>query len=482
LRRDPGALRLRDSAAVGWTRFGAGGDDTGSRCDTLALAVSAATIFYVWRIQEIFPVFATLQLPKLVSVAVPILYVLDRDRRRSLARLRHPVSVAVAVILVMVVASIPTSLYPAMSFQFLVQDFSKTLLLAALLTASVRSFVDVERFAWHLVLGASLFAAVLMALGSDEYGARLGGVSFYPGARTSYDPNDVGLFAVCTLPVAVYFIQCGARKSVRVLAACAAAFLIYIVVQTASRGAFLSLAAVAGFGLLRFRSIPAGRRMGMTVLAVVALVSISGDTYWQRVASILRPSEDYNWSGKDEVGRLEVWKRGIGYMADRPVLGVGARVYEQAEGTLSPQGRSGARGWKWSTAHNSFLQIGVELGVAGLAAFVAMFGLAYLAMQRIARAGATHSERTLAEAFSGMLVGYVVAGFFLSQAYSTYLYFTMGMLLGLAGVARTGLAPVPVPLPPRGTMRRGRPGALNPAASGPVAMPGQRRDSGPWLA
>ena len=42
----------------------------------------------------------------------------------------------------------------------------------------------------------------------------------------------------------------------------------------------------------------------------------------------------------------------------------------------------------------------------------------------------------LGEAHAAAIVGYVVSGFFLSQAYAPYLYFVVGMVIGLDISAR----------------------------------------------
>src|SRR2546426_7538451 len=38
----------------------------------------------------------------------------------------------------------------------------------------------------------------------------------------------------------------------------------------------------------------------------------------------------------EESGRIEVWRRGVGYMLQSPILGVGPDNFQTAEGRLSP--------------------------------------------------------------------------------------------------------------------------------------------------
>ena len=75
-------------------------------------------------------------------------------------------------------------------------------------------------------------------------------------------------------------------------------------------------------------------------------------------------------------GRIQIWQRGMGYMLDHPLLGVGAGNFPTAEGTISSIARNTPswKGVRWSAAHNSFVEIGAELGVPGLILFLLTLG------------------------------------------------------------------------------------------------------------
>ena len=154
---------------------------------------------------------------------------------------------------------------------------------------------------------------------------------------------------------------------------------------------------------------------------------------------MLNPTADYNWLGGSESGRMEVWKRGLGYMAERPFLGVGARAFGVAEGHISVMAEEfewSKDGFKWSAAHNSLVQIGAELGVFGLVLFVSLLVVAFRTALTLARGppgriAPDHPTRMLGQALVASLIGYSVAGFFLSQAYAPHLYALLGLLVGL---------------------------------------------------
>ena len=95
----------------------------------------------------------------------------------------------------------------------------------------------------------------------------------------------------------------------------------------------------------------------------------------------------------------------------------------------------------WSSPHNSFLQVGAELGIPALVVFIttilgALLLAGRLARDASARGGPERATAALARAQGALLVGYVVSGFFLSQAYAPFLYVSLGSIVGLNVAAR----------------------------------------------
>ena len=112
-------------------------------------------------------------------------------------------------------------------------------------------------------------------------------------------------------------------------------------------------------------------------------------------------------------------------MVDNPILGSGAGTYQVAEGAVN-------QGGKWLTAHNSFIQIGVELGVGG---FILLIALLRSSISRVRRFRIEHFQQKsqagkhvwLATALEISLWGYCVVGFFLSWAYSSVFLFLIAL-------------------------------------------------------
>jgi O-antigen ligase len=147
--------------------------------------------------------------------------------------------------------------------------------------------------------------------------------------------------------------------------------------------------------------------------------------------------------------REVIWARGLKILGENPWLGVGVDCFSTAYGQalehekFSKIGNVYDRSWK--VAHNSFIQVGAEMGVPGLLVFLLLIGLSiknFRETKRLALAAARcacadsdihhYQVHLLAGMFSLALTGFLVCGFFLSQAYSVFPY----LFLAVSGSLR----------------------------------------------
>jgi O-antigen ligase len=399
--------------------------------DSLLVTLMVLVSLQVWRVHELFPTLSIHGLPILMTVAAAALLLLGRDPRRRLGSLNHPVVRIALAIVVLAALSVPGSLYPGGSLNFLLKDYSRTVLLMLLIAASVRGLTDLRRFAWLQLAGVTLFSAVVVARAQMGADGRLRDVAYY-------DVNDLAMLMVCSLPLVLYLWRKPAAPWSRALLVATTVFLMVALGKTGSRGGFLGLVTVGAYLLLRLRGVSTVQRVTTVALLGILLVTVASDKYFDRIGTMLNLRQDYNWSGKSETGRMEIWRRGIGYMVDHPFLGVGAAAFGAAEGTLSPEAlerRRYGESFKWSAPHDAFIQIGAELGVGGLVLFVALLVSAFRTLGRLRHSQASEVA-VLAQIFTACLVAYIVTASFLSQAYSAYMYTLLGMILGLAKVVR----------------------------------------------
>lgn len=407
------------------------------RADAVLWALALMHVTYVWRLPSLMPVLKPLHLGITSGMVAFTLFLLDRRPRRRLAVLpMRPVWYA-AALLAMMVLSVPAGLNPAHSAKFMLQMVVPNLVLMLMVAASVRSLADIEWLGMmHMLAAAGYGVFVLLKFPVDASG-RLGDLIYY-------DTNDLGLVLVATMPLVVYFASRGQRWGRRLAAAACAPIFLVLLVRTGSRGAFLGLLAVAAYLTLNYRGFNAvPKRLVVAGIGAIAFLLLGGNTYLARMETLLNPTADYNWTGRSPTGRLEIWKRGIGYLLDHPVVGVGVANFERAEGTLSDIGHeleSRGEPFKWSVAHNSYLETAAEAGAVALLMWIGLFATVLLALRRVVRAAGRLSfvsrELVLAQTLSAALLGYLVCAFFISAEYFTYPYVLLGLAIGLLKTTR----------------------------------------------
>ena len=408
------------------------------------MLLAAALLAYAWRIQDLFPVLGAFRPGALVTGAFMLVMLLDPQLpgRFVTVALKSPAIFGVIIGAIGIVG-VPFSLYPGMSLDVALKVIVPSVVLAIGIAATIRAPLDAYRFSAVNVAGALIFSIVVLVRYRVGPDGRLGDLVYY-------DANGLGLILVCTIPFAEWFAFHGVRRETRLGAMAAIAIFLVAIVRSGSRGAFLGLIAVVGYSVLANRSATLRRRLGLATMALVLLVGAAGSKYWTMMDTILNPTKDYNWAGNSEGGRMSVWKRGIGYMVGHPITGVGAGAFPVAEGTISPLARQQnyGVGLKWSAAHNSFVEVGAELGFPALIAFVAMLGVGIQRARgsvRLGRALGDARATAMGDALAASLIGYCVSGFFLSQGYSALPYSVVGIAMGLYAVlGRRLLASDPV--------------------------------------
>jgi O-antigen ligase len=398
-------------------------------------AVGLLLFAYVWRVQDAFPILGKLQLPLLSLGIAGILYVTNRHPFRRPLQLRSTIAYLTVGILVLMLIGVPTSLWPGHSLSFALKTYLSNLLFMAVTAASIRSVSDVEFYARTNLYGGLFYAMMVNLFFKVGADGRLGGLVYY-------DANDFALVMVATLPFAVYLLKFGRKGLRRAMGLLALGLIMLALVKSGSRGGFLGMIAVMVYILLRYRAIPSTTRLFVAVAGILLAVLIGSDKYWTQMSTILHPTADYNWT--DPQGRRAVWKRGMGYVAHNPVLGLGVGAYPVAEGTISAISQERAsvgQGFKWSVAHNSFLETAAELGIPGLILFVGLFVASFAALRKI-RPGGVYGpgigprETALSQMLIGSLFGFAVSGIFVSAEYFSYLYFLLGMVIGLVKMLR----------------------------------------------
>jgi O-antigen ligase len=416
--------------------------------DLLLVCVAVYLAMAVGRVHQLFPMLEPLKPTRVAAALAVCLYVLQQSGPRRVELLRSAAMTCLLGLLLWAALSVPGALNQGGAFHFLTDSFVKTVLMSVVLAGSVRSVRDLERLIFVYFAVTVVYAAVVVSrfhLGGGDYDWRL-------NRLYDYDANDFATLVATAMPLGLYFVVGPCRVLLRVLAVVGLAVLGLGQVYSGSRGGFLACLAVAAFVLLRFTTVPARSRLAGLIVILAVVFATASDRYWTQMQRITNPDQDYNTTS--ESGRIKIWERGLGYMTEHPVFGVGVNNFPVAEGTISPLSRlqERGRGVRWNAAHNSFIQAGAELGMPGLLLFVGLIVSAFASLRRVAR----HSLRTgpstiagsrLAQSLMAALVGFVVGAFFLSEAYSDMLYSLVALAVALEKIAPAH-EPQNRPLPP----------------------------------
>ena len=409
--------------------------------DALLICVAAYICGAVGRVHQLFPVLVLFKPVLVAGVLSIVLYLAAARGIRGVQTLWSPTTRYVLLLLLWAALSVPGALYPGGAFRLLVDGFIKTVAIYLVIVGAVRGPRDVERLAFVYFLSAAVHAAVVVSPFSSSDSSRLGYLYYY-------DANDFATFAVSAIPLGLYFQLRRHQLPRRVCAVLGLVALAAAFVRYGSRGGFLALASVATFFLIGYRSVRLRWRVLGTGLLGLVLVLVASEGYWQRMETLLHPEEDYNYTAPS--GRLQLWQRGMGYILERPLFGVGAGNFGTAEGRISPRAKLQEQGIgvKWSAPHNSFVQIGAELGVPGLVFFLGVIVTTFAALSAVRRAESRaaplgRGPPRLAHPMMASLVGLIVGACFLSFGYEAVLYTLAALAVALRKVTPTATVAVP---------------------------------------
>jgi O-antigen ligase len=253
------------------------------------------------------------------------------------------------------------------------------------------------------------------------------------------NPNYLGVITLLMLGLALAIATVKTQDArVRRAAAAFVPVVLLIILLTQSRGVFLGL--LVGFGLpllARLRKRPSGTAPVLAVLAVVAVLVPAAS--WQRLGSITNLSETIGETHKSPSStpddtplylrvaqdsardRFEVLKTGVRIAASHPILGVGIGCYREANFRYAP--KLGER-----DAHNTYVSLAAEMGLPGLLFWLGLVG-SVLARVRRRRAHLIADDRMIQVFWiERAVIGFLVAGLFISYASLTVFYLFLGIL------------------------------------------------------
>lgn len=432
------------------------------------LLVFTAVLFF--RPQDIFPPLAVLRLAEMSAIAGLVALVFGRlSRGQTLTRMT-PEFAGVIALGALILLLAPFSIWFGGTVGVFTDQYSKVILVYLLAVNVIDSPKRLERLTWVLVLavGYVAFRAVFdyargvnMLRGGTRVMGSVGGMM--------QNPNDLALNMVVFLPLAAFLAMRPGPAMRRLVGAGCAFFMMGAVVASGSRGGslgFVAMLLVLAVTVVRQR--PALVFAG--ALAVMCALPLVPSSYWQRIASITDASKDDVQSSQ---ARKRLYAESFDAFLENPFTGVGAGQFKD----WNP----GKRVEAWHESHNVWLQVGAEIGIAGLAVFLFLVFRAFYAVSQTRRLVARLRQRdqitsdesvtfdAYAAAMTASLVGWVVCSMFSSVAYSWTFYYLLALAASPRDILRARVPALASSRPraargaalgvPRAAMTGGRVGA-----------------------
>lgn len=246
------------------------------------------------------------------------------------------------------------------------------------------------------------------------------------------NPNDMALFLVTLIPIAIALLLSSRGLARKLLFGAAALLMVFAIVLTYSRGGFIGL--IVALTFFAWKASPR-RRFGIIVVGFlfVALFMAAVPSYALRLASILVPSLDPVGSSGARSGEL---LRSLVVALRHPIFGIGMGNYAPE---MSHRGL---------VTHNSYTQVAAEMGMAALVCYTIFIVAPIRKLGQITRetfdAKANSSFYYLALGFQASLISYTICSFFASVAYLWYVYYLIGYAVCLRRIyeSETGKAVV----------------------------------------
>jgi Lipid A core - O-antigen ligase and related enzymes len=270
------------------------------------------------------------------------------------------------------------------------------------------------RLRWMLWIALAVSVTTSIGAISDYQAGRLltGGERIKGSIGGLFEnPNDLALHLATIVPLAVSLFV-GGRHVMKLIYLACGVLMIAAIICTFSRAGFLGL--IAASLVLAWKLGRKNRTLVIigSLIAIAAVVVLAPAEYGGRLNSI--------WGGGDTGSanaRQELFWRSLLVALRYPLLGVG-------------MGNFHFRSIHEQVSHNSFTQVGSELGIPAAILYVLFMITSIKRLRHIERETLGSKENAkfyyLSVGLQASLVGYMVASFFASVAFLWYIYYLVG--------------------------------------------------------
>ncbi|MGH7467517.1 MAG: O-antigen ligase family protein [Longimicrobiales bacterium] len=385
--------------------------------------------------------------PGLLFVVIALLSLAVQPGVAAWKNLRQSwVSKAIFVVFLIACTGVALGISPGWTGRYIMNVYSRNLLIFFLFILAIRNVRNLAFLMWAFVVSAGIVVVLSQTVLTME--VTRDGLARLNGGQTHYDANDLGMIMVMALPLAMLFFFT-AKGITKILSGLTLLGIPVTIALTGSRGAFLGLVAVAIPILFALNRIAVFKRILVLAVAVAGLWFSAPPGYWEQMATLTNVKEDENFTA--EYGRKQLALRGFGYMIRHPIAGVGVGNFGRAEITLSALAKKRLEenlGVPLNPAHNTYVQVGSEMGIFAFIIWLALIGSGIVGLWRLRRRLPSSWDWESAERrflrqcclfLPISFLGFAVTSAFLSHAYTLIAYIIFAFLAGIHLLVRQEL-------------------------------------------
>ncbi len=388
------------------------------------------TFIHIGRPQEVFPALGAFNPGDIIAGLSILSFIFWGEKDQPV--FSFPETKLFLLFFLIAIIISPFAYYKSATLGFFISFFWKVGIFLYLVTKLISTPRRIDGLIKTIMLSGFLMAVATV-------------LSQQPGIRAAfgatYDPNDMAMLMVVTLPLSITQSLQTSNKSWKIICYSGAVFCLLALIATISRGGFLGLLAVGLFMLkTKMPGLPKKKLILVGGVLGIIFISVVGQNFTDRMATILEDVTDRRAGS----GRILIWERSLVMFFDHPILGVGPSCFISAYGNYLKEGKFKGElapkpgewaPYSWSVAHSAYLTVLVEFGIIGFIIYINIILRTFRNLNKVLMIEPGNSQREIHFISTGIkisLFGFLTCALFLSQAYNPVLYiyfFISGNLL-----------------------------------------------------
>jgi len=364
---------------------------------------------------------------------------------RFLKVITSRIGMCVVAFTIWFIACVPFGMWPGGSVHIFLEQWYKTALIFLMAAGLITTLPQANTIFYTIAYGTGLLSIITLLKHTYSSEGRL------ILDNTRYlNPNDLAwtLLIGLTFIAYVYLRGTPRQKGIAVLMALP---MLFAISRTGSRAA--AIAAVLLFLSVLWQSKPSTRvrLLAITPIVLMALIVLMPRDTLLRYTTYFGHYSNFDMSAENKVlistigsseARMRLLIDSLLITARHPLLGVGPGNFVVAQDVLA-KARGEARGL-WHVPHNTYTHLSSEMGLPGLAIYVAMLYFVFRTLNSIirtrSRGRAWADLKALALCLRTAFIMFLPVGFFDSLAYNADVPILAGITVAIGFMAQKQLA------------------------------------------